>query len=172
MTTSKLLSLQKQAVIKAAQVNFRMDYMRRIEIDGQPENFDTFVQDISYSGSSIESKTFSVGNGEMSFPNKKSVSSGITVIFKDDEDGMISDFISKLQGRIFNDDGTQNLPIEYLIELRVMRIRNNGTEYEENKWKVYVEENNEYGGDSSKITEHGTFSATFKKHKSFGATSK
>jgi len=166
--TDPLIKLRKTAMKKAVNVNFRLSNMRRIEIDGQPENFDTFVQDISYSYGKIESTSFSVGNGELSFPQRKPVGS-VVVTFRDDENNTVANFIDSLQKKIFNDDGTQNLPVDYLFELRVFRIKQDGEEFLEKSWKVYVEENHEFGGNDTEGEQPSTFNVTFKKYKSFGA---
>ena len=166
--TDPLIDIQKKLVLKAVKINFRMDFMRRLEIDGQPADFDLFVKDISYSSGTIESAPITVDNGEVSMPQKRSVGS-VTVVFRDDENGRINEFITSKQNPIYNKDGTQNLPIDYLFEIRILRIRQDGSDYLEKSWDVYVEENNEYGGADDATTETGTFSVTFQKYKSYGA---
>lgn len=165
--TNPLLNLQKKHVEQAVNTNFRKNYLRRLEIDGQPELFDIFVKDISYGKGTIESETIDIANGQVNKPHKRTAGS-VTVVFLDDEYGTISDFISSLQNRIFNSDGTQNLPVDYLFSLRIYRVTESAEEYLEKEWQVYVEENNDYSGDNESTTENGTFSVTFKKYKSFG----
>ena len=73
-----------------------------------------------------------------------------------------------LQRKIFNPDGTGNLPVNYLFKLKIYRLKNNGTWRLDKKWTVYVEDNNDYTGDNASVTENGTFNVTFKKYKSIG----
>lgn len=163
-----LLSLQKRAALKAAQTAFRKDYLFRAELPDPPQGLDLFVKEISYGMGTIESRKIPVANGEFSYPDKRTAGS-VTAIFLDNENGDISKFIQSLQKKIFNEDGTANLPIDYLFPLKLYRLREDASEYMEVEWDVYLEENNDYSGDTSKVTEHGTFSVTFQKYSSIGA---
>lgn len=162
-----LTALQKQKALAAAQIRYRMDCNYRAEIPGAPANMDLFIRDISYGMGSIESRKLSIANGEIAYPDKRTAGS-VTAVMNDDENFTISKFITSLQAKIFNSDGTVNLPVEYLFKLTIYRIRSDGSEFKEVEWDVYIEENNDYSADNSKRTERGTFSVTFQKYKSMG----
>lgn len=161
-----LLKLQKQKTLAAAAINYRLDCNYVAEIEGAPKDLDLYVRDVSYGHGTIESKKLSIANGEIAFPDKKSAGS-VTAVFYDNENGTVSEFIGSLQKKIFNDDGTVNLPVEYLFKLAIYRFRNDATRYKEIEWDVYVEENTDYSADNAK-RERGTFSVTFQKYKSIG----
>jgi hypothetical protein len=166
--TAALLAMQKRAALKAVKTAFRKDYLFRAELPDQPPDMDLFVKEISYGRGTIESRKIPIANGEMAFPDKRTAGS-VTAILYDNENGDVSRFIESLQKKIFNEDGTANLPVEYLFKLKLFRIRDDASEYLECEWDVYLEENNDYSGDTSKVTEHGTFSVTFQKFSSIGA---
>lgn len=162
-----LTALQKKKSMALRDIRFRQDCNYRAEIEGAPANMDLFIRDISYGMGSIESRKLSIANGEIAYPDKRTAGS-VTAVMHDDENCTISQFIASKQAKIFNSDGTVNLPVEYLFKLAIYRIRSDGTEYKEVEWDVYVEENNDYSADVTKRTERGTFSVTFQKFKSMG----
>ena len=159
--------MQRSIVLKRMQTNYQHDCMYRLEIDDQPSDLDLFTQEVSYGKGTIETKTMNVRTGDFNLPSKRTAGS-VTVVFEDDDTGRISDFISGLQKLIFNEDGTQNLPVDYLKKLRIYRLNNNGEERLDCEWSVYVEENSDYSGKNDSVSEHGTFSVTFKKFRSIG----
>lgn len=165
--SKKSLQMQRSIVLSRMKMNFRVDCFYRIEIDGQPDNFNMFPKEVSYGLGTIESDSISIRTGDINIPSKRTAGS-VTVVFNDDEDGTSSNFIKSLQDKIFNDDGTQNLPVDYLIQLRIYRLKQDDSERLEAEWSVYVEENNDYTGSNESRTELGTFSVTFKKYKSIG----
>lgn len=165
--TAALLALQKKFAIKAARTNFRKDYMYRAELPDAPPDLALFISQISYSRGTIESRKLPIANGEFSYPDKRNAGA-VTVVFLDNENGDISRYIVGLQKKIFNDDGTANLPIDYLFKLKIFRVKEDASEYLECEWDVYVEENNDYSADNAKVSEHGTFSVTFQKYRSVG----
>lgn len=163
----ELLKKQRLAVQQTAQIEFRNDSLFRLEIEGQPDGLDLFVDNVSYGKGSVETKSLEVATGEINQPEKKTAGS-VTVVFKDNELGQVSDFISFLAGLIFNEDGTRNLPVHYLKRLKIYRILSDGREFLEYEKDVYVEDNNDYEGNVSKVNEFGTFTATFRKYRSIG----
>ncbi|QUM78798.1 hypothetical protein HWV00_21230 (plasmid) [Moritella sp. 24] len=163
----KVLQMQRQIALSRVKVNYQMDCMWRIVIEGQPDNLDLFSREVSYGKGTIESDTINLRTGDLNSPTKKEAGS-VSVVFNDDDNGSISEFINSLQDKIFNDDGTQNLPVDYLFKLTIYRLKDDGTERLDAQWSVYVEENNDYSGNNDSRTELGTFSATFKKYKSIG----
>jgi hypothetical protein len=163
----QLLQMQRAIVLARMQVNYQVDSMYEVEIEGQPSNMNLFSREVSYGKGTIESETINVRTGDVNIPNKRTAGD-VTVVFNDDEDGTISTFIESLQNKIFNDDGTSNLPIDYLFKLKVYRLRQDGTKRLDREWDVYVEDNNDYSGSVESRTELGSFSVTFKKYKSIG----
>lgn len=152
---------------KAVHTAYRMNCLFRVDIDGMPEDMPLFVKDISYGKGTITSDEKDVGTGSFNTPSKKNAGSVSMTCF-DDEEGIISDFIGSLQDLIFNDDGTINLPIDYLFKLRIYHVRYDLSERLEYEADVYCEENTDYSGDVEAVNERGTFSVTFKKFRSIG----
>ncbi len=165
--SKELNQKQREFAHKAVHTAYRMDCFFRLEIDGMPEDMSLFVKNISYGKGSIISDEKDIGTGVYNSPSKKSAGS-LTLTLFDDEDGVISDYIESLKGRIFNEDGTINLPVDYIFKVRIYRIRQNLTERLDYEADMYCEENNDYSGDVEAVTERGTFSVTFKKYRSIG----
>lgn len=163
----ELLALQKKRVKQSINKNWRMDHLFRVEIEGQPEELILYVKDVAYGKGTIDSKSMEVGTGEFNLPSKKNAGS-VTVTFYDDEAGTISAFITSLQKKIFNEDGTINLPVDYLFKIKIFRILQDASEFLEYEKSVYCEENNDYKGSVEAVNERGTFNATFKKFRSIG----
>nr|AKN37073.1 Phage protein [Vibrio cyclitrophicus]AKN38218.1 hypothetical protein [Vibrio splendidus] len=159
--------MQRDVVLKRAKVQFRTDCLWRLEIDDQPLDLELFAQEVSYGKGSIESDSIDVRTGMFNLPSKKTAGS-VTVVFEDDEDGRVDAYIGSLQKKIFNPDGTMNLPRDYVFKLRIYRINSGGGERLDAEWSVYVEENSDHKGDNKSVSEIGTFSVTFKKFKSIG----
>ncbi len=163
----EFMKLQKQAVLESMDVEFRMDCNFRVEIDGQPSNLKLFVKDIAYGKGTITSESIEVGSAEFNRPSKKNAGS-ITLTFYDNAKGEVSDFIKSLQGKIFDDKGLLNLPVDYLFNVRAYRILEDTSEVLEFESTVYCEENNDYKLSVDAVGERGTFNATFKKYCSMG----
>ncbi|EKO3439472.1 hypothetical protein NTE19_003364 [Vibrio fluvialis] len=157
----------KEWAHKGVHTAFRMDNLFRLDIDGMPDDMPLFVKNVSYSKGTIISDEKDIGTGVYNSPSKKSAGS-VTVTCFDDEKGKVSDFISSLQDKIFNEDGTINLPVDYLFKLRIFRVHQDLSERLEYEADMYCEENNDYSGDVEAVTERGTFSVTFKKYRSIG----
>lgn len=162
-----LFDAQKKIIKSRMKTNMQVDALFRLELDGQPDSLDLFTKEVSYGKGTIESESLAVSIGSFNIPDRKPAGS-VTVVFNDDETGTASDFISSLQKKIFNDDGTQNLPVDYLVGMRIYRILSDGSERLDTEWRVYVEENNDYSGNTESVSELGTFSVTFKKFQSIG----
>lgn len=159
--------MQRKIALARMSINYQLDCMYEVEIDGQPDNLSLFAREVSYGKGTIESESINIRTGDINIPNKRTAGS-VTVVFNDDEDGTASEFISSLQAKVFNTDGTQNLPVDYLFKLRIYRLKDNGDKRLDGEWSVYVEENSDYNGNNDSRTELGTFSVTFKKYKSIG----
>ena len=167
MANSAILQMQRKIALSRMKINYQRDFMWKMEIDGQPSDLNLFSNQISYGKGSIESKSINIRTGDINMPEKRTAGE-VTAVFEDEDTGRISEFITSLQRKIFNPDGTGNLPIEYLFRLKIYRLMNNGEWRLDKKWMVYVEDNNDYTGDNASVTENGTFNVTFKKYKSIG----
>lgn len=161
------MQLQRKIALKQSKIIFRHDHMYELEIDGQSPDLNLYCKSVSYGKGTIESDSKKIGSGMINLPANRTAGS-ITVVFYDTEMGDVSNFIKELQDKIFNDDGTQNLPVDYLFKVRIYRILDSGEKILDGEWRVYVEENNDYSGDNDAVAERGTFTATFKKYRSIG----
>lgn len=164
---TELLKMQRTVMLKRSKIKFRTDCLWRLEIDNQPEGLELYAQEVSYGKGTIDSESIEVRTGMFNLPSKKTAGS-VTVVFEDDEDGLIDAYIGSLQNKIFNEDGTMNLPRDYVFKMRIFRIMSSGDERLDAEWSVYVEENSDHKGDNKAVSENGTFSVTFKKFKSIG----
>ncbi len=165
--SNAMYALQREKTLAMARKKWRHDCNFRAEIRGGPADMEFFIHDISYGKGSIETKKLAIAHGEVALPDKR-IASSVTCVCYDDENGTFSDYISSLQKKIFNPDGTANLPVDFLVKLTLYRRRSDASEYKEVEWDVYVEENNNYSGSFAKRTERGTFSVTFQKFASIG----
>lgn len=116
---------------------FLRPWQFRVEITDQPADFDLFVKDISYAPFELDTDETKAGVITLTYPTGVQPV-GVEMTMRDHEDQRISTWVSELISRVYNHDGTVNLPAEYMIEFRRFALRDAGTrEVETDVWEGY-----------------------------------
>lgn len=131
-----------------------------------PNEFEIYAKSIEHGGATIDFEEKQVGGNSFNAPMKKNLGD-ITLTLRDHEDGRCETFCKKLNALILNDDGTVNLPVDYLFTIRIYRL------YDDDRKVLYREEQvsmGEYGPFTRSVDEVGafvSFPAVFKKYQAF-----
>lgn len=118
-----------------ASTPFEQGWQFRLEIKNAPSDLDLYVKDISYGATEITYDPSNVGATVFQTP-KTAEPVTLAMTCRDHADGRIATWFDSLAGRVVNPDGTVNLPAEYLLEVVVMAINEDGSESEREKWVV------------------------------------
>lgn len=164
----------KMAVKKLQDANFRQPWQFKIEIDGQPSDFDIYVKDVSY-GTVIDIATeeHSAGGLIWTFPSKSNPVT-VSMTCRDHHDLRIYRFFSDWSGKICNSDGTVNLPAEYLKMVKRYAISSSEyTESAENlvdQWEMYVTQLGDLTESREENNQFMTFPVVFTQFSNLGLT--
>ena len=121
---------------KLVKTPFQQSWQYRVQITGQPEDFDIYVKDITYGPIEIETEAEKAGHTTITWPSGTAPVS-ISMTMRDHEDQRVRNFIAKLAAKVTNPDGTVNLPIDYLVDWQRFSLLSDNTEKETDSWKVY-----------------------------------
>lgn len=141
-------------VRKLVRMDFQKQWQFRIEIEGEPREFDLYVKDISYSTLEVETEEDSCGGTPFSWPTGLS-SEKLTMTVRDDESQTIKHFIDAWLLKVVHKDGTVGLPYGldgYVKKVRKYIVTDNG-EYLAEEWEMYPLT----CGDVSQSRENGDF---------------
>ncbi|UTM60412.1 hypothetical protein L4174_023805 (plasmid) [Photobacterium sp. CCB-ST2H9] len=115
----------KKYVKKLVETPFQQGWQWTIEADDSPDDFEIYVKDIDFSLGSIDADVTNVGSGSIG----KVVSSSageVTMTVRDNQDGRVKKWFQKLLKKVKNDNGTVNLPKDYVFSLRVYSVNDAG----------------------------------------------
>lgn len=172
------LIANKAILTKIMETPFRKNWQWAIEIEDSEGNtvgkateadeFQIFARDVSFGRFTIEEESYSVGATEISEPIRRSAGS-VTLTLRDNIDNTMAKYFETWANQIFNEDGTKNLPKNYLRTFRLYTVLENGIRELDKSWIVYPLE----AGDSTMSYEDSAsfsvFTITLKKSRSLGA---
>lgn len=94
---------------------FQLSWEFRLDIDDEnaPNDLDIYVKDITYGSIEIETETIKAGMQTLTFPSGTGPV-GLSMTMRDNQDRRIYDWFAAWCGKMVNDDGTVNLPSEYI----------------------------------------------------------
>jgi hypothetical protein len=130
----------KSVITKLIQTQFRQNWQFRLEIDDAPEDFDIYVKDVSY-GTVVDIQTdeHEAGGLLWTYPTRGNPVT-VTMTVKDHEDQRVYKFFAEWAGKVLNGDGTVNLPVDYLKDVRRFTLQgpddDQGAELE--SWQMWV----------------------------------
>lgn len=131
---NKLRMTTRQLVHK----DFQKQWQFRIEIEGEPAEFDLYVKDISYSTIEAVTENDSYGGISMAWPTGiELVKLSMTV--RDDESGTIQRFIDSWIEKVVHKDGTVGLPygpLGYVKKVRKYIVTDKDERLSE-QWEMY-----------------------------------
>lgn len=115
---------------KLVQTEFVHEWDFRLEIEGQPADFDLYIKDISYSGFEIGTDEEKYGIATYTWPT---TDQPVRVSFtaRDNYDLRIATFITRWAEQVKNNNGTVNLPFGisgYTKKMTIYNIKTSGEE--------------------------------------------
>lgn len=140
---------------KLVATNFQKDWLFRLEVEGEPADFDLYIKDISYTPIEITTDEENYGGVTMAWPTGR-VPVKITATMRDDEDRRNSRFFYEWCEKAVHADGTVGLPYEadgYVKKVRVYEQRDDGTETLAGEWEMYATS----PGETSRSRENGSY---------------
>lgn len=159
-----LLDKQRRMVKQLVQTPFQQGWQFRVEIDSQPSDLDIYVKDITYGAVTIEYESKQLGSQTINAPINKTAGT-VSVTVRDHDDGRVEAFFQKLADKVVNSDGTVNLPVDYLIKMRLYRLLSNDSEKLDKEWIVSAAECGEVTRSRTDVTELISFPMTFQQYK-------
>lgn len=117
---------------------WRQGWQWRVEFEGgnAPQDFDIYVKDIDYGEGSIDVDTFQVGCGSIAQPTFSSASE-ITMTVRDDQNNTMSDWFDERLAKVKNKDGTINIPVDYVIQLKIFDLDDDGSKTLRKVYQVF-----------------------------------
>lgn len=140
---------------KLVATDFQKDWLFRLEVEGEPADFDLYVKDVAYNPLEITTDEENYGGATMAWPTGR-VPVKITATMRDDEDRRISKFFSDWCEKAVHADGTVGLPYGadgYVRKVRVYEQRDDGTETLAGEWEMYATS----PGETSRSRENGSY---------------
>ncbi|WP_413113442.1 hypothetical protein [Thaumasiovibrio sp. DFM-14] len=90
-----------------------------IEVPGMSElMMELYAKDIAFGGGNVESDSIKIGSGEITRPTHKTAGE-VSMTLRDDRFHSIQKWFQALQARTVNQDGTVNLPKDYVLNMKV-----------------------------------------------------
>lgn len=148
---NKLRRLVKQLVA----TDFEKEWLFRIELEGEPQEFDLFVKDISYSIFETATDDEQVGSAVLVWPTG-SQSVRVSMTCRDHHDGRVRKFIKNWSAKVVHPDGTVGLPYGangYVKKCRIHSQTDDGSENTDEEFEVYPIQ----CGEVSRSRENGQF---------------
>lgn len=145
---------------KIVQKDFRQAWQFKIEVDGQPSDFDLFVKDVTFGPKEVTTEAAEYGGQVVTWP-KGMAPVELSMTMRDDENETVAKWFDEWASKVVNPDGTVNLQGEYVrkvrryhvfMDLRSQELRDTWTMYPVRRGDVV--ESYENGG-------HLEFQATF-----------
>jgi len=136
---NKLRMISKQLV----QTPFQRGWQFRVEIEGQPEDWDLFVKDISYCPFEVQTEEIHLGVQILTYPIAGAPIM-VALTMRDHEDRRIYEWFKERVGKVLNSDGTVNLPFGkenaadgYVFEMKRFSLLSDNSEKETDVWQVF-----------------------------------
>lgn len=104
------LRLISKALVKTM---FKEGWQFQMRIQGAPKDFDIYVKDMTFGPIEIETEPVKAGMQTLTFPSGTGPV-GVAMTMRDHQDQRIYKWFEKWAGAMVNEDGTVNLPKDYL----------------------------------------------------------
>lgn len=121
------MAVLRQSTNQAILTHFQHGWQFRVEIDGQPGDWDFYCKEISQQPWDIEATPFNAGATPISYPSRKNPIT-LSMTMRDNEDGRIWDWFDGKAKKVVNLDGTFNPPRQYLLKCKIFRRLSDGSE--------------------------------------------
>lgn len=140
---------------KLVRAAFVQEWNFRLEIEGEPTDFNLYVKDISYGGFELGADEENVGSATFSWPNSEQPIR-ISVTAREDYDLRISNFIHTWAEKTVRKDGTVGLPMGdngYTKKASLYNLTTSGSETLQYQFLCYPLQY----GDATRSRENGQF---------------
>ena len=127
----------KQHIKKLVDTPFRQGWQWVVEADHTPPDFDIYIKDLDLGLGSVDADTQAIGSGAIAKPTTASAGE-ITMTIRDHQDGRVLKWFRDRLGQVRNQDGTVNLPVDYVFEIRVKMVDENGNISPWKKYRVFA----------------------------------
>jgi hypothetical protein len=156
---------------KLVHTKFQMGWQWVLEFSGKginpPSDFEIYAKSVEHGGATLEYEEKQIGANTINSPTHKTAGT-ITLIIRDNEDGRCEKFFAELIKRVVNDDGTVNLPAEYLFSLRMYRLMDDDRKELYRDWMVSIAEYGSFTRSNEEVGQFVTYPAIFKKYQALG----
>jgi hypothetical protein len=154
---------------KLVHTKFQMGWQWVLEFSGTgvnpPADFEIYAKSIEHGGATIEYDEKQIGANTVNSPTHKTAGT-ITLIIRDNEDGRCENFFAAMVKRVINEDGTVNLPAEYLVDMRMFRLMDDDSKVLYREWKVSIAEYGGFTRSNEEVGQFVTYPVIFKKYQS------
>ncbi|HHO0939032.1 TPA: hypothetical protein ACRTTK_003068 [Aeromonas hydrophila] len=162
---SGLLSRQRRMAHQLVMTPFQQGWQYRVEVSGMPADFDIYVKDITYGSFQIEYEAKEIGTLQVQNPTHRTAGL-VTLTVRDHQDARVENFFTKAANRVVNPDGTVNLPKDYLLNMRLYLLQEDGGEKLYKEWDVAPAECGDITRTRSALSEFVSFPISFQKYRS------
>ena len=150
----------------AMRIRYAQGWQWNIEVDGYPE-LDMFVKDITFGFGNIETESTQIGSVEFNKPTLASAGT-VTVTVRDTEARDVRNWFMARKQRVTNPDGTLNLPREYLLNIRIYSVTQDGEQILTDTAEVFPTQFGEVSYARDMLTEFSYYPLTFVRYTSAG----
>ena len=116
----------KQSARQFMSTPFIQGWQWCIEADNAPFDFDIYVKDVDFGAGSVDADVFQIGSGSIALPTFSSAGE-VNLTVRDHSDLRICKWFDRQIAKVRNNDGTINLPSDYVFNLKVYTISEFGT---------------------------------------------
>ncbi|MCG3884103.1 hypothetical protein I3271_05335 [Photobacterium leiognathi] len=128
----------KQQLTKLMQTPFKQGWQWVLEADNTPPDFDIYVKDIDMGIGSVDADSQSIGSGAIAKPTSASAGE-ITMTVRDHQDGRVAKWFAMQLGKVRNEDGTVNLPKDYVFNVRLKAVDDQGNRHPWKEYRVFAQ---------------------------------
>lgn len=125
---------------KLVRTKFQKQWQFRLEIEGEPTDFDLYVKDISYGTTEIATDDDTCGAVTMTWPTAF-LPVKLSMTMREDEDGRVSTFVDTWCAKAVHSDGTVGIPYGadgYVKKVRKFLVHEDGSETLAEEWEMYA----------------------------------
>lgn len=161
------VSYGKNIITAAMRIRYAQGWQWTVEVDGL-SGFDMFVKDITYGIGNIETESKIIGSVEFNKPTH--VTAGpITMTVRDSEDKQIMKWFKARKAKVTNTDGTMNIPLSYLMKIRIYSVGEDGSKTLEDEIRVFPTQLGEITRSRDQVNEFLSYPITFQQYTSAGS---
>ncbi len=128
----------KKVATKFMEKPWLQGWMWTIEIDAAdaPSDLDLYVKDVNFGAGSIEVDSFKIGSGNVAVPTASNAGE-ITMTIRDDQSLTIDRWLDSRLAKVKNQNGTINLPIEYVFTIKFFTLTDSGERVLYKSYRVF-----------------------------------